>query len=293
MNAIFGGKVGNSAAWQIGDQPEPTLDENALYVLGGLEAQNLQQHDLAFTAFRARKLARGDALLYLTVSIEVTAYTARSSGDIEGYYAHLEDRYLANRVIERRRTRASAVVAAADPLFLASLYAYFYRYLVSGERAIGYPMIKVGGIDLSLTEGMRLVPWGREHELTIMGGAPFANAASTFVVGEGPGGSSFAWTLRAADIPLARGVFATSQVHVARQPRLGVVDRDELPQNVGMLGAGALARRRTVFAGKAGVEYRHGPWAFGGHLGWKTEGYVPGASYFAGWTGALTLATRL
>lgn len=182
-------------------------------------------------------------------------------------------------------------MAAADPLFLASLYAYFYRYLVSGDRAIGYPMIEVAGIELSLTEGLRPVPWGREHELTIMGGAPFANAASTFAVGEGPGGLSFAWTLRAADIPIARGVFATSRVHIARQPRLGVVDRDEPPSNVGMLGGGA--RRRTVFAGDAGVEYRHGPWAFGGHLGWKSDGYVPGASYFAGWAGALTLATRL
>jgi hypothetical protein len=151
-------------------------------------------------------------------------------------------------------------------------------------------MIEVGGYALSLTEGVRLVPWGREHELTFLAGAPFANAASTLAFGEGPGGSSLAWTLRAADIPLARRTFATSRAYVARQPRLSVFDRDEPLPNVGTVGG---ARRRTVFAGDAGVEYRRGPWALGGHLGWKTGGYVPGASYFAGWTGALTLATRL
>ena len=43
----------------------------------------------------------------------------------------------------------------------------------------------------------------------------------------------------------------------------------------------------------AGLEYRRGPWGLGAHVGWKTIGYVPGASYFAGWTGALTLATWL
>lgn len=287
---IFGGRVGNSVNWEIGDEPEPTLDETALFALGGLEVQGLQIHDLGFSAFRARTLSRGDALLYLTATIEAAAYTARSSGDIEHYFDHLEARYLADREVERRRTRVSAAIAAVDPLFLVSLYSYFYRYLVRGDRTVPYPAIAAGPLELSARLGLLLVPWGREHELTVLLGASQGNLASTFGVGEGPGGSSLSWSVRAADIRIAGDLFATSRLHVARQPRLGVIDRDEPLPNTGMFGG---PRRHTSVAGEVGLDYRIGSWVVGGRIGRKTDGYVPGDPYAASWTGAVTLGVRI
>ena len=95
--------------------------------LGGLEAQELQLRSLAFTAFRARTLSRGDELLYLTATIEVTSYVARDDGDLTLFYEHLRDRYGADTQAQRRANRLSAAIAVIDPLFLFSLYGYWYR----------------------------------------------------------------------------------------------------------------------------------------------------------------------
>lgn len=277
----------SSTDWDFGDLPPATLDETALFYLGGLEAGALQLRSLAFTALRARTLTRGDALLYATASLELTSYAARADGDLSLFYAHLHNRYGADTDTERRRTRLSAAVAAVDPLFLVSLYSYFYRYLVCGDRAVSYPALDVGDTQASLTTGLLLVPWGREHQVTTLIGTHDGDFAATVGIGEGPGGSSVSLSLAAADLPLTHGLFAVGRLEAAYQPRLSIR---------GEAGAGILGRTlpyRGSIVGDVGLDYRFGRWVIGARLGSKTAGYTVGRPYAPTWTALVSVAARI
>ncbi|MBA2542277.1 MAG: hypothetical protein H0V17_21730, partial [Deltaproteobacteria bacterium] len=212
---LVGGGLRSSTRWELADRVASTADETALFHLGGLEAQEVQLRSLALTAFRARTLSRGDALLYLTGALETLTYVARDDGDVALFYDHLRARYGEDERSSRRATGLSAVLAVADPLFVFSLYGYFYRYLGRGDRALPYPTLAVGGADLALTNRLLLVPWGREHQLTALIGTRAATAAVTIGIGEGPGGSSASLSLDVADVPLGRGLFAVGQLQLA------------------------------------------------------------------------------
>lgn len=286
---LIGSRLTNHTMWNSGQSRSATPDEEALFITGGLETQELQRRSLAFDAFRARTLTRSDALMYLTASIETVSYTLRSSGDVSGFYDHLSTRYGADRQSEQRRTRISGVVAAADPLLLVSLYSYFYRYLVRGDRALAYPTLTLGPLNASLTEGVLLVPWGREHQVTAFLGSGVGNFAATLGASDGPR-SSVAATISGADIPLHGPLFARTRIDIARQPRLDVLDRDE-PPPVGLLGG--KETRRTLFAADVGIDYRFSRYVLGAQVEWKTDGYAVGEPYLSGWTGTLSLALRL
>ncbi|HEY4059659.1 MAG TPA: hypothetical protein VGM39_23755 [Kofleriaceae bacterium] len=286
---FIGSALQNHTMWDSDRSARPaTPDEEAMFITGGLETQELQRRSLAFDAFRARTLTRSDALMYLTASIETISYTQRSSGDIAGYYDHLSTRYGADRDHEQRRTRISGFVAAADPLLLVSLYSYFYRYLVRGDRSLAYPSMTVGPLEASLTEGVLLVPWGREHQLTALLGGTAGNFAATLGAGEGSR-SSYSASLVGADLPLGP-LYARTRIDIARQPTLGVIDRDE-PSPPVLLGG--KETRRTLFDAEVGVDYRYARYVVGAQVGWKTDGYAPGLPYASAWTGTLSLGVRL
>ncbi len=284
---LFGSDLRSRTQWELGDR-SPTVDETALFYLGGLEAQEVQLRSLAFTAFRARTLSRGDALLYTTAALEPLTYVARDDGDVALFYGHLRDRYGEDVRASRRATRLSAALAVADPLFVVSVYGYFYRYLGRGDRVLPYPSLSVGGVELSLTNRLLLVPWGREHQLTTLLGTRGGNAAITIGVGEGPGGSSASLCLDVADVPLTDHLFAVGQLQLALQPPLAVIHQNA---SVGVLGP-PMPDVRTA-GGVVGLEYVSGRWVFGARLGGKTAGYQVGKPYAPTWTAIASVATRI
>ncbi len=283
----------NTAFWRFGMNLPATMDEVALLVLGGFAAEEVQLRHLSFTAFRARSLSRGDSLIYLAGPLHLMRSVGRGGGDISNYYRHLRERYGASSARESGLTALSLAAAAADPLLIYSLYSYFYRYLFRGERAVPYPMLRLGNAELSVTNRLLLVPWGREHQLGVLMGMPAGNFDTSIRMGEGPGGMSFGLAINAMDISIGRGVRAVGRLEVFHQPALDVLQRRSDPSVVPMPVVPGSSSRVLGVGGDIGLELYRGRWLVGTRLGAKTAGYQVSQPYASAWTASLTIGTLI
>lgn len=275
----------NQTFWGGEDLP-PASDDQARFVLGGYDAEELQLAEVAWSAFRAGVLARGDALLYAFGRPLPIRFVA-GDGDPALHRRHLVERYGADPDTEAALTALSLASTALDPLVWASL-ATLARYHAGGPRTVPFPAVRAGPIDLSLTNRLWLVPWGREHRLGILAGAPVANAELAARFGEGPGGSSFGLALRVSDVALEPWLVLSTTVETFHQPALLVAS-----ERTGTGFLGAPPERLLGLAASLGADLHADSLLAGLRIAAKTPGHLPGRPYAAEWTIALALGARL
>lgn len=198
-----------------------SADEHDLIGLGGLQAQEALQRHLAFTAFRAGVLRRGEAVLYTSNALTHMAQVFVGN-DIRQHITYLERRFDAVSDDERLRVDAALAFDAIDPLLLYSVYVAGYRYLLRGDRVAPYPFVPLGDWRLSATSRTMVVPWGVEHQLDVLLGAPWANMDLTLRTGGGPGGGSVGLEAALQDLKLLPVLHLGAMVSLWSQPGLQI-----------------------------------------------------------------------
>jgi hypothetical protein len=274
-------------------------DEQDLIGLGGLQAQETQQRHLAFTAFRAGVLRRGEAILY-TGNALTHAAQVLVGNDVQQHIAFLERRFGADSADERLRADVSLALDALDPLLLYSLYASSYRYLLQGRRVLPYPCLHVDGWRLSATSRTLVVPWGIEHQLDLLVGGPWANMDFTLRTGGGPGGGSVGLETLVQDIEVLPVLHLGAMLSLWTQPGLQVEGEGERvtvaypwPTAIAPPPRYDVPARLWGMGGWLLLEF-HQPWYFvGTRIGAKSAGLVVERPVGAGgevlWTGGVKL----
>jgi hypothetical protein len=293
--ALVGGGFGGVTHFDPGDLRPPSVDEQALIWLGGFEAEDLQVRHVAFTAFRARLLTRADSLLVLAHRAHRIETALRDRGDWRRFHELLGARTGADEARERRASQLGVAATLVDPLVIAALYAYVAGWLGRGADAAAYPAVRVGDALVTVANDLVLTPWGREHRLGVLVGAPFGDAAAGLRIGEGPGGSSLGVDVEAMDIPISSRLSGAFGLELYAQPALLVADRSfDPPRPIGPLTGGAVgdgARLRGV-AASAGCDVLFDRWLLGARVGAKDVGYLLGQPYAARWTATLSIGLR-
>jgi hypothetical protein len=264
-----------------------TLDEQLLFVTGGVECESVVLRDVAFSAFRSDALRIGDALVYLQSRANLVAISLRAPTDATDWSELLAIRHpqLGPRT-GLRALRRALVGTAGDPLLVYSIYDAIYRFVGRGERVVRYPEWKAGGARMSMTYRVVPAPWGVEHAIDGLVGTRLMNLDIALRLAED--GSSQAVEITAMDIPLGTRIRLGSALAAWRQPTLQVVGVTSSPE------LGPIAPTPSVGASfELLAEVRVDRWLLGLRAGHKSVGYSPGMAYGGGITCSVTAAVAL
>lgn len=256
--------------------------ERATAVLGGVSATALMAENVRERAFLRGRTHYRESILYVKAAWNLPLYGEATSGtDESGDIAifrrqmnKLADAVGASRVKLGNLKRRIRVVSLLDPYQWIALYGILGRYGLIGDASFETPHFSIGGVDFLPSVRLSLAPYGTEvlvSNLLRFGGRLLDVYGRG---GTGPLGPSW-------------GAGATLRQPLRRWPATLEARLDLWRQPDLALGQEAITRTQHVGANARVHLYRQlfsdpAPLYLRGGVGFKTEGFLPGAPLGAG-----------
>ncbi len=287
----------NWTSWEGEDAMSP--DRRLLLQAGGIEAQEVQQRQIAFDAFRRGRLERAEGLIYLWCALDLVRRVSTTNTDMTRYDRWYDMRHATGMLgpgptpseTERARRWIAVATMVADPMLWMAFRAFLNT---GGTRDLPSPTLEVGGLRWSGTVRWMPVPWGREHRVDVMvGDADFALDVQARL-GFGHRDGSWGAGLKLRDVRVFRtaygGLVVGADVDAWSQPELELAPLT----GVGVLGGPAKGpAQRLGFAAAIKPKWVAARFSVGVVAGWKSAGFATGLPVRAGAWGWLELGVAL
>ena len=255
----------------------PSQDQRTALSIGGIEAEGLLANELRMRALEKDSFNYRDANIYFVGRLALTTYALTThdlytggGNDIAAYVSMVQYR---NHRVSLQSIQRNSLLNFADPLTLAWVYEYLYRYIMLGDVETSVPMLHIENIRYVPGFRVALTPFGYDYYLENM--IVKSNKVFMVSIGLGTADNGTSTVLKISTPNLWSNAFWNfgCAVDLWRQPTLNLSSFSLAPASTWNIGALAAANITYHVAPSFGLYFNGG---------YKTQGFVEGEELNAG-----------